>query len=132
MQQREKSQGDQDVVKYGQDSRSPVNPLESEGNIYQHTRQSIEGNQNGLAAQLRAYLRPDNLDVANGEAAERITALQARNHCGGYAIYCGELVEVCQHAILCGVAVVEYFLGKLLVPVAGIDRQSQRVTRGKD
>src|SRR5579859_168779 len=33
MQQREKSQRDQNVVKHGEDRRCPENPLESEGNI---------------------------------------------------------------------------------------------------
>src|SRR6266403_959335 len=59
MQQREKSQSDQDVVKDGQHRGGPVNPLESEGNIYQHAAQSIEGNVNCLLAKLGANLGPN-------------------------------------------------------------------------
>jgi len=46
----EETQGNQDVVKYRQNRRRSVNPLEPEGNIYQHARQSIEGNSDGLIA----------------------------------------------------------------------------------
>src|SRR5215831_14850208 len=45
----------ENIVKNGQDGSCPVNPLESEGNIYQHARQSIEGNQNRLATELSAH-----------------------------------------------------------------------------
>src|SRR5213078_2167512 len=66
MQQREKPQSDQHVMKDGQNRGGPVNPLESEGNIYQHAAQSIEGNENCLLAEFGADLGADDLDVANG------------------------------------------------------------------
>ena len=70
MQQREKSQSDQNVVKYRQDSRSPINQLQPR-NIYQHTRQSIEGNQNSLPAQLGANLGAHHLNHPHAEPPRR-------------------------------------------------------------
>src|ERR1700730_6356506 len=121
MQQREKSQGNQNVVKYRQDAGSPVNPLESEGNIYQHARQSIEGNENCLAAELGAYLRSHNLDVADREAAQSVVALQGQNHGGRDSTHGGQVIEIREHAILGGVAVGKNTLRELLVAVSGID-----------
>src|SRR5580693_8781817 len=105
MQQREKSQGNQNIVKYRQDGGSPVNPLESEGNIYQHARQSIEGNENCLAAELGTYLRSHNLDVADREGAQSVVALQGRNHGGCNSTHRGQVIEIREHTTLCGVAV---------------------------
>src|SRR5712664_3654619 len=53
-QQREKPQGDKDVMKDGQNGGGTVNPLESEGNIHQHAAQSPEGNPNCLGAKTGA------------------------------------------------------------------------------
>src|ERR1700728_918452 len=131
MQQREKSQGDQNVVKYRQDSGSPVNPLESEGNIYQHACQSIEGNENGLTAEFGAHLGADNLNISNCEAAESVTALQNRKHCGRDAVHGGQIVETRDHAILGAIAVGQNFLSQLLVSVASIDRQIQWIVSGE-
>jgi len=46
-----------------QNGSGPVNPLESEGNIYQHAAQSIEGNENCLLAEFGTDLGADDLDV---------------------------------------------------------------------
>src|SRR5467141_1130262 len=86
MQQREKAQRDQDVVKDGQNRGGSVNPLESEGNIYQHAAQSIEGNENSLLAKLGADLGADDFHVTDGEGAKHVTVLYGGEDCRGYAI----------------------------------------------
>src|ERR1700730_18067018 len=120
MQQREKSQGNQNVVKNGQDGGSPVNPLESEGNIYQHARQSIEGNENRLAAQLGPHFGPYDFDVADGKAAEGVATLQCGEHRRGYAVDRGKFVEIRQDAAFPIVPIREDPSGELLIAVASI------------
>src|SRR5258707_4737492 len=84
-QQREKAQGDQHVMKDGQNGGGSVNPLESEGNIYQHAAQSIEGNENGLLAEFGADFGADNLDVADGERTEGVAVLHGGEKQRGHA-----------------------------------------------
>src|SRR5438046_4822311 len=57
-------------MKDGQNGGGSVNPLESEGNIYQHAAQSIEGNENRLPAKLGANLGTDDRATANSEGPE--------------------------------------------------------------
>jgi len=75
MQQREKAQGDKDVMKDGQNGSGAVDPLESEGNIYQHAAQSIEGNVNRLLAEFGADLGADDFDIPNGERTDARSCL---------------------------------------------------------
>src|SRR5580704_19359895 len=121
MQQREKAQRDENVVKDGKDRRCPVNPLESKSNIYQHACQSIEGNENSLGAELAANLGADDFHVSNGEGAEHVAACQSVEHRRVDAIHFRKIIEIGEHAVGFFVAIVQQLLGKLRVAVTGID-----------
>src|SRR6266852_2288992 len=109
------------------DSGGPVHPLESEGNIYQHARQSIEGNENGLPSKLSAHFGAHNRHIANGKAAQRVIAFQSGQHRRRDAIDSGELIEVGKHTTLVRVAISQNFPGQLRVTVSCIRRKVQRI-----
>src|SRR6267154_1151028 len=132
VQQREKPQGDEDVMKDGQNGSGAVDPLESEGNIYQHAAQSIEGNVNRLLAELGANLGADNFDVANGERTERVAVFDGNENPRGDTVGFREVVKISDHAVVILVAIVEKFLSKLLIAIAGVDREEQGILLGKD
>src|SRR5258708_29560545 len=132
MQQREKPQGDKDVMKDGQNGSGAVNPLESEGNIYQHAAQSIEGNVNRLLAEFGADLGADDFDIANGERTERVAVFHNGENPRSDTIGFREVIKISDHAVEILVAIVEKFFSKLLVAIAGIDREEQGILLGKD
>ena len=107
-------------MKYRENRRRPVNPFEAERNIYQHARQSIEGNQHGLAAQLAADFGPYNFDVANGKSAEGVVVLNRGNHRRVYAIDFRKVVKVGDDAVSLAIAIVENFFAELGVLVPGV------------
>src|SRR5882724_5408932 len=135
MQQREKSQSNEHVMENGQNGRGPVNPLESEGNIYQHAAQSIEGNENRLLAKLGADLGADDFDVANGEGPESIVTFYSGEDRSSDTVHFGEVIKIGEHAVGVSVAIVEKFFCKLLVAIGGGDGKNQgiffRKERGK-
>src|ERR1700730_17476556 len=106
-----------------EDGSSPVNPLEAEGNIYQHARQSIEGNENCLTPQLAAYLGTDDFYVADCKSAENVIVFQRAKHRRGYPIYVRKLINICQHAVFVAITVVQNFLGQLRITVTGVSRK---------
>src|SRR5208282_6138840 len=82
---REQTERNQNVVKDRQDGRSPVYPLEAKRNIYQHARQSIEGSEDGLLAELGADFGAHNLDIANGKTAHGEGVAENSHHGVGAA-----------------------------------------------
>ncbi len=119
-------------MKDGQNGGGSVNPLESKGNIYQHARQSIEGNENGLVAEFCANLGTNNLDVADGEGAEGEVAFHGGEDRSRDATGSRKVVEIGEHAVGIFVAIVEKFSGKLLVTVRGVDGEKQRIFFGEN
>ena len=121
MQQRQKSYGDQNVVKYRKDGGCPVNPLESEGNIYQHARQSIEGNQNRLRAAARRPLSGPTISTLRMANAPSVKLSFTAPRTGGVApSTLRKIVEIGQHAVLVAVAIIQNFLGELRIAIPGI------------
>ncbi len=132
VQQREKPQGDEHVVKDCQNGGGSVNPLESEGNIYQHAGQSIEGNENCLGAELSTNLGTDDFDVTNREGPESVTAFHGHEDRRGHTIGFREVIEIGEHTVGILIAVVEKFPGELLVTIAGVDGKDQRILLRKE
>ena len=130
-QQREESQRNQHIMKHGQNGGSPVDPFESEGNIYQHAPERIESNVDGLLAQLGADFRTDDFNVANGKRTERKTrpdgVENGRCHTGDF----GEIIGIGEDAVGVRVPIIENILGQLLIAVARVDPQKQRILLGK-
>src|SRR5258708_8832687 len=127
VQQREKPQGDKDVMKDGQNGSGAVDPLESEGNIYQHAAQSIEGNVNRLLAEFGADLGADDFDIPNGERTERVAVFHDSENPRWDAIGFREMVKISDHAIVILVAIVEKFFSKLLIAIAAVEREEQGI-----
>src|SRR5438552_2485343 len=127
MQQREKSQRDQNVVEYCQDGGCPQNPLESEGNIDQHACQSIEGNENCLAAKLGANFRAHNFSSADCERPQCVAVFQRREDCRSNSGHFSKVIEICYQAIQRSVAVVQNLSCELLILFSSGRRQIQRI-----
>src|SRR5512137_3008473 len=120
-------------MKHGQDRGSTINPLEPEGNIYQHAPQRIEGNVDGLPPQLRAYFGPDNFDVANGKGTQSIIILDGGENGGCYSFNFGESVELREHAVrFFAVAIGKNFCGELLIAIARVGGEKQRIALGQE
>src|SRR5260370_21450068 len=132
MQQREEPQGDQHVMKDGQNGSGTVDPLESEGNIYQHAAQIVEGNVNRLLAEYGADLGADDFDVANGERTKRVAVFHGSENPRGDAIGFREVIKISGHAGVILVAIVEKFFSKLLIAIAGVDGEEQGILLGED
>src|SRR6266576_2761040 len=109
-------------MKDGQNGGGSVNPLESEGNIYQHAAQSIEGNENRLPAKLGANLGTDDRATANSEGPEEEVRFDGSHNGRSDALAFRQIVEVGENAVGVLVAIVENFFGELLIAVAGIQR----------
>src|SRR5207247_6223105 len=114
---RKEAQGDQHVSEHSQDGCRPVNPREPEGNIYQHARQSIEGNVDGLAAELGADLRPNDFDFADGKGAERVIVFERGDDRGSNPAHRSDRIDTGEDAVLLFVAILENTFGELLVAV---------------
>src|SRR5208282_2718151 len=65
VQKREGADRNQSVVENRQHGGDPLDPLEAEPQVDQHSAQRIKGGQDSLLAQLLPHLRADNLDVAD-------------------------------------------------------------------
>src|SRR5277367_759628 len=107
MKQREKAQGNEHVVKNGDDGGCSVHPLKSEGNVYQHAGQSIESGENRLAAQLGADGGADDFNIADSELAEDETALERRDYRGSDAVHTFQIVEIGEDAAVVAITRVE-------------------------
>src|ERR1700676_29806 len=107
-------------MKHRQNGGGPKNPFEPEGNIYQHSGQSIERTEHRLAAQLGSYFGSHDLDVANREWPQRIAVLEGANDLRGDSGHRRRTIEVGEHAVLLLVAVIQDGLSQLRVLVPGI------------
>src|SRR5260370_22416082 len=119
-------------MKDGQNGSGAVDPLEAEGNIYQHAAKSIEGNVNRLLGEFGADLGADDFEVSNGERTERVAVFHGSKNPRRDTIRFREVVKISNHAVEIFVAIVQKLFSKLLVAIAGADGEEQRILLGED
>src|SRR5262249_15325997 len=118
---------DQNIVEDRQNGGRAVNPLESEGNIYQHSAQRIERDQNGLSPKFSADLGTDDLDIADREGPQNVAVLKTADDLRRCAGCGGEAVEAGDHAVGSAVAIIEQRTRELVVAVTRVHGETERI-----